>query len=229
MSTPSLFALAVVAFAVELALFCGVGAIAYELVGGGLSGWLAAAGATVAILVFWGLLIAPKARRRLATTPRLVVTALLCVGTADRPGSRAATRGGAGSSASPASRSSPPGRAAAGRPRAAPDRRTDRPNVLSSGPVQHLVRPYAWTMPTMSMNKVIHGAFRRDLDRFVGRPRRLSAGDAARAAALGRAWANFDAQLTDHHEGEHEIAWPHLERAGHRRATCSTRWMPSTR
>ena len=81
-STPSLFALAVVAFAVELALFCGVGAIAYELVGGGLSGWLAAAGATVAILVFWGLLVAPKARRRLATRPRLVVTALLCVGTA---------------------------------------------------------------------------------------------------------------------------------------------------
>ena len=82
MSTPSLFALAVVAFAVELALFCGVGAIAYELVGGGLPGWLAAAGATVAILVFWGLLVAPKARRRLATRPRLVVTALLCVGTA---------------------------------------------------------------------------------------------------------------------------------------------------
>ena len=82
MSTPSLFALAVVAFAVELALFCGVGAIAYELVGGGLSGWLAAAGGTVAILVFWGLLVAPKARRRLATGPRLVLTALLCVGTA---------------------------------------------------------------------------------------------------------------------------------------------------
>ena len=82
MSTPSLFALAVVAFAVELALFCGVGAVAYELVGGGLSGWLAAAAATVAILVFWGLLVAPKARRRLATGPRLAVTALLCVGTA---------------------------------------------------------------------------------------------------------------------------------------------------
>jgi hypothetical protein len=82
MSTPSLLTLAVVAFAVELALFCGVGAVAYELVGGGLSGWLAAAAATVAILVFWGLLVAPKARRRLATGPRLVVTALLCVGTA---------------------------------------------------------------------------------------------------------------------------------------------------
>ena len=82
MSTPSLFALAVVAFVVELALFCGVGAIAYELAGGGLTGWLAAAVATVAILVLWGLLVAPKARRRLATGPRLVVTAALCVGTA---------------------------------------------------------------------------------------------------------------------------------------------------
>jgi len=82
MSTPHLFVLAVVAFAVELALFCGVGAIAYELTDGGLPGWLAAAVATAAILVFWGLLIAPKARRRLATGPRLAVTAMLCVGTA---------------------------------------------------------------------------------------------------------------------------------------------------
>ena len=51
-----------VAFAVELALFGGVGAIAYEVVGGGLAGWLAAAAATAAILiVVWGLLMAPKA------------------------------------------------------------------------------------------------------------------------------------------------------------------------
>jgi hypothetical protein len=82
MSTPSLMALAVVAFAVELALFGGVGAIAYELVGGGLSGWLAALAATAVVVVFWGALMAPRARRRLATTPRLVVSAALCVGTA---------------------------------------------------------------------------------------------------------------------------------------------------
>jgi len=81
-STPSLLALAVVAFAVELALFGGVGAIAYEVVGGGLAGWLAAAAATAAILVVWGLLMAPKAKRRLTTTPRLVVSAALCLGTA---------------------------------------------------------------------------------------------------------------------------------------------------
>ena len=60
MSTPSLLALAVVAFVVELALFGGVGAIALEVVGGGLAGWLAAAAATAAILVFWGLLMAPE-------------------------------------------------------------------------------------------------------------------------------------------------------------------------
>jgi hemerythrin-like domain-containing protein len=74
-------------------------------------------------------------------------------------------------------------------------------------------------MLTMSMNRVIHGAFRRDLDRFVSALDDFRDGDAARAAALGRAWANFDAQLVRHHEGEHETAWPHLERAGITRAT----------
>ena len=66
----------------------------------------------------------------------------------------------------------------------------------------------------MSMNKVIHGAFRRDLDRFVAALEAFPDGDATRAVALGRAWANFDEQLTNHHEGEHRVAWPHLERAG---------------
>lgn len=69
-------------------------------------------------------------------------------------------------------------------------------------------------MPTMSMNRVIHRAFRRDLDRFVSALGDFPAGDTARAAALGRAWANFDEMLGDHHQGEHQIAWPHLERAG---------------
>lgn len=73
-------------------------------------------------------------------------------------------------------------------------------------------------MASMSMNKVIHTAVRRDLDRFATALHSLRAGDTERAAALGRAWDNFDAQLTDHHEGEHEIAWPHLERAGVPRA-----------
>jgi hypothetical protein len=69
-------------------------------------------------------------------------------------------------------------------------------------------------MPTMSMNKVIHRAVRRDLGRFVEALENFRDGDAERARQLGRAWDNFDAQLTDHHHGEHEIAWPHLERAG---------------
>jgi hemerythrin-like domain-containing protein len=69
-------------------------------------------------------------------------------------------------------------------------------------------------MATMSMNKVIHGAFRRDLDRFVGALETFRAGDSARASQLGTAWDNFDQQLTDHHEGEHAIAWPALEQVG---------------
>ena len=82
MSTPSLLALAVVAFVVELALFGGVALIFYQSGGGDLGGWLSAAVATAGILTFWGLLMAPRAKRRLATTPRLVVSGLLCLFTA---------------------------------------------------------------------------------------------------------------------------------------------------
>ena len=64
------------------------------------------------------------------------------------------------------------------------------------------------------MNKAIHGAFRRDLDRFVTALGTFRPGDRARAAQLGTAWANFDDQLTHHHEGEHEIAWPALQSVG---------------
>jgi hemerythrin-like domain-containing protein len=66
----------------------------------------------------------------------------------------------------------------------------------------------------MSMNKVIHGAVRRDLDRFRRALDAFPDGDRARAAALHRAWVNFDAQLTEHHEGEHEIAWPAMKAIG---------------
>jgi hypothetical protein len=64
------------------------------------------------------------------------------------------------------------------------------------------------------MNKAIHAAFRRDLDRFLDALGRFPAGDAARAEQLGRAWDNFDFQLTYHHEGEHKIAWPALAKVG---------------
>src|SRR5215217_4239209 len=72
----------------------------------------------------------------------------------------------------------------------------------------------ATSTPSMSMNKVIHGAVRRDLDRFRRALDAFRDGDRERAAELHRAWVNFDAQLTEHHEGEHEIAWPALKAIG---------------
>ena len=64
------------------------------------------------------------------------------------------------------------------------------------------------------MNRVIHGAVRRDLDRFVSALSTFAPGDSARAQQLGAAWANFDQQLTHHHEGEHTTAWPALQAVG---------------
>jgi hypothetical protein len=69
-------------------------------------------------------------------------------------------------------------------------------------------------MAEMSMNKVIHSAVRRDLDRFTSALGSFPAGDTARATGLGRAWDNFRDQLHHHHEGEHEIAWPALRQLG---------------
>lgn len=66
----------------------------------------------------------------------------------------------------------------------------------------------------MSMNKAIHGAVRRDLDRFVGALTTFRDGDTARARQLEAAWVNFHDQLDHHHRGEHEIAWPALQRIG---------------
>jgi hemerythrin-like domain-containing protein len=74
----------------------------------------------------------------------------------------------------------------------------------------------------MSMNKVIHGAVRRDLDRFRRALDAFTGGDRPRAAALHRAWVNFDAQLTEHHEGEHEIAWPALAAIGIAKPTIAS-------
>jgi peptidoglycan/xylan/chitin deacetylase (PgdA/CDA1 family) len=69
-------------------------------------------------------------------------------------------------------------------------------------------------MAEMSMNKAIHGAFRRDLDRFITALSAFPPGDRSRAKQLDIAWANFDDQLTQHHEGEHTIAWPALQAVG---------------
>ena len=64
------------------------------------------------------------------------------------------------------------------------------------------------------MNKAIHAAVRRDLDRFLEALEQFPDGDRTRAAQLAAAWQNFDSQLTRHHEGEHEIAWPALQKLG---------------
>jgi hemerythrin-like domain-containing protein len=74
----------------------------------------------------------------------------------------------------------------------------------------------------MSMNKVIHCAVRRDLGRFRRALDAFRDGDGDRAQELHRAWVNFDAQLTDHHEGEHEIAWPALKAIGVSEASIQT-------
>jgi hemerythrin-like domain-containing protein len=64
------------------------------------------------------------------------------------------------------------------------------------------------------MNKAVHGAVRRDLQRFLGALDSFPDGNQNRAGQLARAWANFHDQLTDHHESEHEIVWPALEAIG---------------
>jgi len=69
-------------------------------------------------------------------------------------------------------------------------------------------------MAEMSMNKAIHGAFRRDLTRFIAALSTFAPGDTKRGEELAAAWANFDDQLTQHHTGEHEIAWPALKAVG---------------
>ena len=74
----------------------------------------------------------------------------------------------------------------------------------------------------MSMNKAIHAAVRRDISRFLGALGSFPAGDRHRAEQLGAAWDHLDEQLTRHHEGEHEIAWPALKRIGVPQALLDT-------
>lgn len=77
-------------------------------------------------------------------------------------------------------------------------------------------------MSEISMNKAIHGAFRRDLERFIAALGTFPPGDLTRAKQLDTAWANFDDQLTHHHESEHAIAWPALEAVGVSRQLLAT-------
>jgi hemerythrin-like domain-containing protein len=66
----------------------------------------------------------------------------------------------------------------------------------------------------MTMNRVIHSAVRRDLERLDTALGAASDGDRARAADLERAYANLHLQLTHHHEGEDANIWPMLAKAG---------------
>lgn len=66
----------------------------------------------------------------------------------------------------------------------------------------------------MTMNRVIHGAVRRDLARLTGALEVARDGDRARAAELERAFAHLREELTQHHQGEDEHVWPWLQREG---------------
>lgn len=66
----------------------------------------------------------------------------------------------------------------------------------------------------MSMNRVIHAALRRTLDRFAAALASFPDGDAARAKELAAAWQFFYGQFTIHHTGEHSFAWPALREVG---------------
>lgn len=60
----------------------------------------------------------------------------------------------------------------------------------------------------LTMNTIIHAAFRRDLKRFDRALSSFTLGDTARAADLGRAFDNFAHQLHHHHDDEETIFWP---------------------
>jgi len=66
----------------------------------------------------------------------------------------------------------------------------------------------------MTMNRLIHGAVRRDLDRLSAALGQLPDGDRTRAQDLQRAFANLRRELTHHHEGEDTYIWPMLSKVG---------------
>ena len=64
------------------------------------------------------------------------------------------------------------------------------------------------------MNRVIHGAVRRDLQRLEDALAVAVDGDRERAEELNRAFAFLHAQLVHHHRGEDEHVFPALQRLG---------------
>jgi hemerythrin-like domain-containing protein len=66
----------------------------------------------------------------------------------------------------------------------------------------------------MTMNRVIHAAVRRDLQRLSEALERWQDGDRARGGELERAFGNLRTELTHHHEGEDTHIWPMLAGVG---------------
>ena len=67
---------------------------------------------------------------------------------------------------------------------------------------------------TMTMNRVIHAAVRRDLDRLATALDAAPHNDTTRAGDLQRAFVNLHAQLKHHHEQEDQYVFPALRRLG---------------
>jgi hemerythrin-like domain-containing protein len=67
---------------------------------------------------------------------------------------------------------------------------------------------------TMTMNQVIHGAVRRDLDRLAAALETAPDGDVTRAGDLQRAYTHLHGQLKHHHEQEDQHVFPALRRLG---------------
>ena len=66
----------------------------------------------------------------------------------------------------------------------------------------------------LTMNRLIHGAVRRDLDRLSAALDSFPDGDLARARELDRAFVNLRREVTRHHEGEDTHIWPMLALQG---------------
>jgi hemerythrin-like domain-containing protein len=66
----------------------------------------------------------------------------------------------------------------------------------------------------MTMNRLIHTAVRRDLERLSSALGQLADGDRARAGELDLAFTNLRRELTRHHEGEDTYVWPLLAGIG---------------
>jgi hypothetical protein len=66
----------------------------------------------------------------------------------------------------------------------------------------------------LTMNTIIHTAFRRDLDRLVGALETFPAGSRGRADQIVTTWRNFAHQLEQHHEDEETLFWPAFRELG---------------